>query len=552
MKPRKKRRWIIWTSLILVVVIVFVIVVVNRTKKALKTMMPTYRQEQATTGDLDLTVYGSGSLEASDEATMPAPMPGSIAEWYYETGDEVHEGDILGVMDTEECDDQIDALKTKIEELTDAIENSEGQLDSSVAYSSINGVVKEVYVQAGSDISRVNQVYGCFMLIAPDATMTISFTPSDGYAGNVGDYVCVCPAGYDPVMARVIEVNGGTSTAEFDSYIPSGVSATIENSTRKEEIGSGTVKAKDGVTITGNDQVKAVYVQVGQNITKGQELLKYESDASGSITDKQKDLKEARADLADLEAASPEIVSTTDGILTSINAGTLTMGYTAAGVSPLDAMDLVVSIDELDIGEIQQGQTASISIDALPDTTYTGTVTRISQVGSASGGVTTYDVTLTINETADLRLGMNASAEILVDKREGIVILPLEAIQYQGDRPYVLLADGGAQTGDSEARGTDADTSDGKNSADMTDEERQAMAAGSLENGGGTVQFVEVGLMNERYAEIVSGLEAGDTVLVPASSSMMDLSNMGMSGGPVVVTEEIVTSESDSRSGRWE
>ena len=151
---------------------------------------------------------------------------------------------------------------------------------------------------------------------------------------------------------------------------------------------------------------------------------------------------------------------------------------------------------------------------------------------------------------------MNSSAEIQVDKREGVIILPLDAIQYQGDRPYVLLADGGAQAGDSEAQGPAAD---GKDFADMTDEEQQAMAAdmmNSLANGGGTVQYVEVGMMNEQYAEIVSGLSAGDTVLVAVSSSMQDWTNMGgmggMGGGTVVVTESRPSSDSGSRGSRWE
>jgi HlyD family secretion protein len=553
MKTRKKRRWIIWTSLALVVVIVFVVVVVNKAKKTLEAMMPAYQQEQASIGDLSLTVYGSGSLAPTDSINVPAPMSGTVAEWYFDMGDEVKEGDILGVMDTDRYDEEVDALKDKIDELETAIENYQVEQDASIAYSPIEGVVKEVYVQPGSDVSRVNQVYGCYMVIAPDETMTVSFTPSGGYARDVGDYVRIVSDGYDAVNGKVVSVAGATSTAEVAAYIPSGTSVTIEDISGKEEIGSGTLVAKNAVTITGQNEIAAVNVQSGQRVAKGQQLLKYDSAVTGSIEDKKDDLADAKEELSELEDASPEIVATADGVLTAVNDTELVKDLTAAQISPLDAMDLIVAIDELDIGKIQVGQSADISIDALPDESYTGSVSRISQVGQAMGGVTTYDVTLTIQETGGLRIGMNASAEILVDKREGVVILPLEAIKYQGDRPYVLLADDSARAGDNEAQGANADVTGGKNFADMTDEERQAMVQNmtdSLANGGGTVQYIEVGLMNEQYAEIINGIEAGDTVLVPVSSSLMDFSNMVMGGGQVVVTES--HSESGSRGGRWE
>lgn len=552
MKPRKKRRWIIWTSLALVVVIVLVVVVVNRAKKTLEAMMPSYQQQEASIGDLSLTVYGSGSLAPTDSVNVPAPMSGTVAEWYSDMGDEVKKGDILGVMDTDRHDEEVDALKDKIDGLETAIENYQDQMDTSIAYSPIEGVVKEVYVQPGSDVSRVNQVYGCYMVIAPDETMTVSFSPSGGYAGDVGDYVRILPDGYSAVNGKVVAVAGATSTAEVPAYIPSGTSVTIEDVSGEEEIGSGKLVAKEGVSITSQNEIAAVYVQAGQRVAKGEKLLKYDSDATGSIEDKKEDLADAKEDLSEMEDASPEIVATADGVLTAVNDTELVKDLTAAQISPLDAMDLIVAVDELDIAKIQLGQSAGITIDALPDESYTGTVSRISQVGQAQGGVTTYDVTLTIQETGGLRIGMNASAEILVDKREGVVILPLEAIQYQGDRPYVLLADGGVQSGTNGTPG--ADVPGGKDFADMTDAEKQAMAAdmmNSLANGGGTVQYVEIGLMNEQYAEIVSGLSAGDTVLVPVSSSIMDWSNMGgMGGGQVVVTES--RSDSGSRGGRWE
>lgn len=550
MKPRtKKRRWILWTALALAVVIAIGTILVNRARKALEAMMPAYQQAQATRGDLELTVYGSGSLAPSKSVNVPAPISGTVGEWYYDVGDEVKKGDILGVIDTDRYEEEVEALKDKIEELKTAVETYQEEQDTSIAYSPIDGVVKEVYVQPGSDVSRVNQVYGCYMRLAPDATMTVTFSPSGGYAGDVGDYVTLHPEGYDAVTGKVVAVSGPASTVEVEAYIPSGTRVTIKDIRDKEEIGSGILQAKNEVVITGSQKVAAVYVKAGQSVSKGQQLIKYDSEVSGGIEGKQKDLAEAEAELAELEDASPEIIANADGVITNINTGELVRELTAAQISPLDAMDLIVGIDELDISKIEIGQSASISIDALPDKTYTGTVSRISQVGQAMGGVTTYDVTLTIEETGGLRIGMNASAEILVDKREGVVMLPLEAIQYEGDRPYVLLADGeGVQA---QAPAGEAD------SEDMAGVKAVPNMAGSFAaamNGGGTVRYIEVGLMNEQFAEIISGVSEGDMVLVPVSNEGLQWGDMGMGmGGTVIVTESRTTEESsDSSRGRWQ
>lgn len=548
MKPRRKKKtWFIWTSVVLAVVLIVVVAMAKSAKRALQAMMPDYQQVQATVGDLDLTVYGSGSLAASNAVNVPAPMPGSVAEWYYEAGDEVREGDILGVMDTDKYDAQVESLKDRIEELESAIESYQDQLDTSIAYSPINGVIKEVYVQAGSDVSLVNQVYGCYMRLAPDDTMTVTFAPEGAYARDLGDKVLIYAEGYDRVVGEVTAVSGMMSTVECSAYIPSGAKVTIRDISGKEEIGTGTLVCQDSVTINSQNKVKAVYVQAGQSVSRGQKLLEYDSDAAGSIEDKKDDLAKARADLAELEAASPEIVATAGGILTSVNEMELNMGLTAAQIAPLDAMDLVVAIDELDIAKVQLGQSASVSIGAIPGKTYTGTVSRISQIGESMGGVTTYNVTLTIDETEDLRIGMNASAEILVDSRQDVIILPLEAIQWQGDRPYVLLAGGNAPQEGAQAPGGQVQFFTGGDPGDLTEEERQALTnmqsfTASATGTQGTVQFVEVGMMNEQFAEIISGIEEGDMVLMPVSmtSTIGGMRGMGMMGGggnTVIVTE---------------
>lgn len=68
----------------------------------------------------------------------------------------------------------------------------------------------------------------------------------------------------------------------------------------------------------------------------------------------------------------------------------------------LSYLTMTLSVDELDIADIAVGQTVSITADAVEDATYEGVVTKVSVAGTSSGGVTTYPVTIRIDETDGL------------------------------------------------------------------------------------------------------------------------------------------------------
>ena len=92
---------------------------------------------------------------------------------------------------------------------------------------------------------------------------------------------------------------------------------------------------------------------------------------------------------------------------------------------------LSVDIDELDILSIEDGQTATVVLDALPDQVFEGTVTKISDAGTAQSGVTTYPVTITLADTgaSGIKAGMNATATISIATSENVLLIPLDALQ---------------------------------------------------------------------------------------------------------------------------
>jgi len=135
-------------------------------------------------------------------------------------------------------------------------------------------------------------------------------------------------------------------------------------------------------------------------------------------------------------------------------------------------------IDEIDISAVEVGQSANITLDALPDVAINGELAFISPMGTALIGVVSYSTILTLeNPTAELRDGMTATAEVIIERRDDVLFIPNRALRGTWANPYVLVLVDGQQ------------------------HERE----------------VTLGLTNGTNAEILSGLEEGEKVVLPAS-----------------------------------
>ena len=111
---------------------------------------------------------------------------------------------------------------------------------------------------------------------------------------------------------------------------------------------------------------------------------------------------------------------------------------TAFTLASNDSMILSVSVDELDINSVSKDQEAEVTLDALEDSSFTGTVTRVGSSSQSSGnGVAKYTVEITIPKDAQMKEGMNASAVITVEEKKDVVTIPVNALQEKGDKTFV-------------------------------------------------------------------------------------------------------------------
>lgn len=143
-------------------------------------------------------------------------------------------------------------------------------------------------------------------------------------------------------------------------------------------------------------------------------------------------------------------------------------------------MAVKVNIHESAVQRVAVGQAANVSIDAFPDARLTGVVTKVAVVADSANSfmnpdLKVYPTTIKIDGEYDwLRPGMSAEVEILVDRLQDVIYVPLQAVSYFDDKRVVYIA----RSGEPEMR------------------------------------EVETGTFSESFIEIRSGLREGEEVLL--------------------------------------
>ena len=112
---------------------------------------------------------------------------------------------------------------------------------------------------------------------------------------------------------------------------------------------------------------------------------------------------------------------------------------TILSITPDNAMTVNISVDELDILQYQTGMQADVTVDALPDRSFTAEVEEISPLGENSGGNSKFQVRLQLDRAPDMLDGMNASV-VVHGGRKTVLFLPAAAIHDRGSKSYVYTA----------------------------------------------------------------------------------------------------------------
>jgi HlyD family secretion protein len=124
--------------------------------------------------------------------------------------------------------------------------------------------------------------------------------------------------------------------------------------------------------------------------------------------------------------------------LTSYQAGTPLLT-----LAPMDELIFKGTVDEIDVGKLSEGMTADIKVGALPDTKLTGRLSKISPKAKKRDNTTLFDLEIEITDTGDkvLRAGYSANADIIINKRDSILVIPERLVSFAGDTSRVEIRD---------------------------------------------------------------------------------------------------------------
>lgn len=229
------------------------------------------------------------------------------------------------------------------------------------------------------------------------------------------------------------------------------------------------------------EEAQLLLEQVGQSLDKAKE----KSESRILSLPSSVKMLELQLDQAEAELDKAVITASFDGVVADIyikeGQQLSAMTYTSPAICLIDPSEIKLGgvVDEMDVSKVKLGQEATITLDALPDKEVKGRVTFISPASTAQAGVVFYKTTITLeNPDEELKDGMSANAEIVIEEHDGVLLIPNRAVQGSLEKPWVEVVTEGQI------------------------EERQ----------------ISIGLSDGIYTEILSGLEEGEEVVLPQVS----------------------------------
>lgn len=570
-----KRRWVKNTiRIILLGILIAGIVMFVRFKNGRKET-PAEVQTTSTVmrGSMDVTVTGSGTVQPIESYTLSPLVTGKILECVYDKGENVEKGAVLYRFEDTDMKAKLKTAENALKSAQRTLENYDSEIERAAKNieSARKSVVKAENAVADrqKDIAEIRERIAKLTITAPisgmiegltakvgksasgslcqiidykDISVTVSFNSIQIPKISVGDRVSV------GVAKLMTEVSGtvaqkytapgigadGTVMYPVKIKIDSGVNlaagtiVSVTVHTKNGDVdcpttGSVSYAEPKEAEIEESGTVEALYAENGNYVEKGAVLaiLSSESlekelkaaqesynDAVDAVSDAKDSLKSAQDNYdatvsakdnyieavesaqADLDAVRK---TAEDYVITSPVSGVILEKYYKSGdtfgnddnnrnlmvVADMSTMVFTINVDELDISNISEGQSVTVMADALPGEIIEGVVTTVSKIGNAENGVTGYPVEVTIYSPGNLMSGMNVTAEIRVGSVADAILAPASAVFLIDGMYYATIVTPAEEEGGAE-----------------TEEQVN----------------IEVGLHNNEFYEIKSGLNEGDVV----------------------------------------
>lgn len=513
------RRTITWTAVLVGLALVGGGTYYYLTKDAKKpTAAAQERVAEIKKGAIVSTVSGTSQFEARDIQNIIAPVDGTISTMNLTRNQQVKKGDVLFQITDLSLEANLQEAQVNLKQLEKDLADLQVQANQLQVYAPISGTVTlPSNFEVGSNISKNGRI-GTISDIS-SMTAKLPFLLEDAVQLKKDDEIDLAVDGFSLTKTAVVQSVSQQPKGDSTGSKLLDVEVTVKNDgTLKADmkvrgsvsIGGRTAQSADKGTLDyikvesmlsgASGVIREIKAKTGEYINKGDLLVSITNDSlQNDILNKQAAIEKQKININDLQEKLKQLTVTApfDGVfssdfankktnvLASYPAGSKIEKQTQLGaVASLDYMQLPVQVDELDLGNVKVGMKATVRVDSISGKIYQGEVNQVSTVGTTTNGVTFFDVGISVKNDGQLRNGMTATAEIIVQDKKDILLLPIEALQQQQGKRYVTLM-----------------------KPDGTKEEKHE---------------IKIGIRNKTFIEVTEGLKEGDKVVLPVRKTQQN------------------------------
>ena len=539
-----KRNWKKITAVVCVAAVAAAVLLPKNSKKAVQASTQ-YMETALERRDITNTFSGSGTISAANTYTVKSLVKGTVLTADFEVGDTIEKGTVLYTIDSSDVATSVEKAQLALEQAQRSYDDT---ADAQYIRSVIGGTVASIKVKAGDYVTAGQEI----ATVRDDSSLllTLEFPAADASGFAVGQAAEVILNGTFETLSGTVQAVAGTDTISSGNLLVRTVTIAVKNngSLTTAQAASATINGvsalasarfdyqhQQTVTATTSGTVAAVCVKEGTAIEantaivqlSGTELSRQVQSAADSLLNAQLSMSDTQKQMENYTITSP--ISGTV-IQKNVKAGDTvgtdtTASETLCTIYDLSYLEMTLNVDELEILSIKEGQTVTITADAISDRTFTGVVTSVSAAGTTTGGTTTYPVTIRIDDTGDLLPGMNATAEIEVSSASNALAVPNGSV-VRGN--YVLV------------------TKDSPSAANAV----QDMTAPD----GYVYVKITTGTSDDDYIEVASGLQEGDTIAYDADAAEKQNASDSMEfmvgpGGTIAYDADAAEKQNASGSG---
>jgi len=417
-------------------------------------------------------VSAAGNIELAEERPVVLQVGGLVTEVHVDAGDAVLQGDTLVALDTTALERAVEQAKLSVASsqiqfdnlLEPADDTDIASAEASLASAKENlaevkaGPSNAELAAARANLAAAQAKYNDLLagpsedeLTQLSANLEKAYIDLQQAQANYNQIAYSDSVGASPQAAALQQ-----ATIDYQSTLAAYNIATEAASEADLQSALNTLNnAREQLDTLLNQPTAADIASAEAQVASAQATL---DNLTGPADES--DLEAARISLekAQLDLAAAEenlqyarLLAPMDGTVLDVNVSVgqnAASGLQAVTLADLTALELTVNVAEVDISKVSLGQTAQITIDALPDDEFTGQVVRIAPASDSSQGVVNYPVTIQLAAAnlTGVRPGMTAVATILNDSVEGSWLVPTGAIRDRNGQSVVMILRDGQPT----------------------------------------------------------------------------------------------------------